>query len=86
MKAKSLLLTVPLAVSALLSLSLPANAVCWSWKPCADYQGGYGYGAPPTEFNPCCRLCHRGALRLQGLRPDSKVRRQRQLQAGHRKN
>ena len=49
MKAKSLLLTVPLAVSALLSLSLPANAVCWSWKPCADYQGGYGYGAPPTE-------------------------------------
>ena len=50
MKAKSLLLTVPLAVSALLSLSLPANAVCWSWKPCADYQGGYGYGAPPTEF------------------------------------
>lgn len=39
MKAKSLLLTVPLAVSALLSLSLPANAVCWSWKPCADYQG-----------------------------------------------
>ena len=31
------------------SLSLPANAVCWSWKPCADYQGGYGYGAPPTE-------------------------------------
>src|SRR6476619_4911250 len=49
MKAKSLLLPVPLAVSALLSLSLPANAVCWSWKPCADYQGGYGYGAPPTE-------------------------------------
>jgi hypothetical protein len=49
MKAKSLLLTVPLAVTALLSLSLPANAVCWSWKPCADYQGGYGYGAPPTE-------------------------------------
>src|SRR6476469_8923862 len=49
MKAKSLLLTVPLAVSALVSLSLPANAVCWSWKPCADYQGGYGYGAPPTE-------------------------------------
>ena len=49
MKAKSLLLTVPLAVSALLSLSLPANAVCWSWKPCADYQGGFGYGAPPTE-------------------------------------
>src|SRR6476660_624231 len=49
MKAKSLLLTVPLAVSALLPLSLPANAVCWSWKPCADYQGGYGYGAPPTE-------------------------------------
>ena len=48
-EAKSLLLTVPLAVSALLSLSLQANAVCWSWKPCADYQGGYGYGAPPTE-------------------------------------
>lgn len=49
MKAKSLLLTVPLAVSALTFMSLPANAVCWSWKPCADYQGGYGYGAPPTE-------------------------------------
>jgi hypothetical protein len=44
MNAKSLLLTGPLAVSALLSLSLPANAVCWSWKPCADYQGGFGYG------------------------------------------
>ena len=39
MKAKSLLLTVPLAVSALTFMSLPANAVCWSWKPCADYQG-----------------------------------------------
>ena len=49
MKAKSFLLTVPLAVSALLSLSLPANAVCWSWKPCADYRGDLGYGAPPTE-------------------------------------
>jgi outer membrane biosynthesis protein TonB len=49
MKAKSLLLTVPLAVSALLLLSLPANAVCWSWKPCADYRGDFGYGAPPTE-------------------------------------
>ena len=45
MKAKSVLLTVPLAVSALTFLTLPANAVCWSWKPCADYQG-YGYGAP----------------------------------------
>jgi hypothetical protein len=44
-KAKSVLLTVPLAVSALTFLTLPANAVCWSWKPCADYQG-YGYGAP----------------------------------------
>jgi hypothetical protein len=30
-------------------MSLPASAVCWSWKPCADHQGGYGYGAPPTE-------------------------------------
>ena len=39
MKAKSLLLTVPLAVSALTFLTLPADAVCWSWKPCADYQG-----------------------------------------------
>ena len=36
MKAKSVLLTVPLAVSALTFLTLPANAVCWSWKPCAD--------------------------------------------------
>ena len=45
MKAKSVLLTVPLAMSALTFLTLPANAVCWSWKPCADYQG-YGYGAP----------------------------------------
>ena len=45
MKAKSVLLTVPLAVSALTFLTLPANAVCWSWKPCADLQG-YGYGAP----------------------------------------
>ena len=45
MKAKSILLTVPLAVSALTVLTLPANAVCWSWKPCADMQGyGYGYG------------------------------------------
>jgi hypothetical protein len=39
MTAKSFLLTVPLAVSALLFLSLPAHAVCWSWKPCADYRG-----------------------------------------------
>ena len=45
MKAKSVLLTVPLAMSALTFLTLPANAVCWSWKPCADLQG-YGYGAP----------------------------------------
>ena len=45
MKAKSFLLTVPLAVSALMFLTFPANAVCWSWKPCADLQG-YGYGAP----------------------------------------
>src|SRR5262245_24691125 len=44
MKAKSFLLTVPLAVSTLTFFSLPANAVCWSWKPCADLQG-YGYGA-----------------------------------------
>ena len=43
MKAKSVLLTVPLAMSALTFLTLPANAVCWSWKPCADLQG-YGYG------------------------------------------
>ena len=45
MKAKSILLTVPLTVSALTFLTLPADAVCWSWKPCADQQG-YGYGAP----------------------------------------
>ena len=44
MKAKSILLTVPLTVSALTFLTLPADAVCWSWKPCADYQG-CGYGA-----------------------------------------
>jgi hypothetical protein len=44
-KAKSLLLIVPLAVSTLTFLTLPANAVCWFWKPCADYQG-YGYGGP----------------------------------------
>src|SRR4249920_1509467 len=37
------------------------------------------------SLNPCCRLCRRGALRLQGLKPDSKVRRRRQLQAGRRK-
>ena len=45
MKAKSILLTVPLAVSALTFLTLPANAVCWSWQPCAD-QPRYGYAAP----------------------------------------
>src|SRR4026209_1277080 len=43
MKAKSVLLTVPLAMSALTFLTLPANAVRWSWKPRADLQG-YGYG------------------------------------------
>lgn len=53
MKAKSVLLTVPLAVSALTFLTLPANAVCWSWKPCADLQG-YGYGAP-TESQAVLR-------------------------------
>lgn len=45
MKAKSILLTVPLAVFALTFLTLPANAVCWAWQECANYQG-YGYGAP----------------------------------------
>ena len=38
------------------------------------------------NLKPCCRLCRQGALRLQGLRPDSKVRRQRRLQAGAPEN
>jgi hypothetical protein len=42
MNTKSLLLTIPLAVSVLGFLSVPANAVCWAWQPCADTQG---YGA-----------------------------------------
>ena len=28
-------LTVPLAVSALILLTLPANAICWPWQSCA---------------------------------------------------
>ena len=66
MKAKSVLLTVPLAVSALTFLTLPANAVCWSWKPCADQQG-YGYGGttesqavlPPFRQTAVCLRARR---------------------------
>jgi hypothetical protein len=71
MKAKSILLTVPLAVSALTVLTLPANAVCWSWKPCADMQGyGYGYGVQ-TEF--AVRVAAAAAGRLGATRNGSRT-------------
>ena len=38
-------LTVPLAVSALILLTLPANAICWPWQSCAT-QGATATPAP----------------------------------------
>ena len=78
MKAKSVLLTVPLALSALTFLTLPANAVCWSWKPCADFQG-YGYGGtnqsrlcfPPTSGRAAVCLRDRQPRQACGARRDS---------------
>jgi hypothetical protein len=69
MKAKSLLLTVPLAVTALMFLSLPANAVCWSWKPCANYQGGVWVRRPANRISvPVAALAagERSASRVSG--------------------
>jgi hypothetical protein len=42
-------LTVPLAVSALILLTLPANAICWPWQSCptpAPTQGATATPAP----------------------------------------
>ena len=77
MTARSFLLTVPLAVSAWVFLTLPANAVCWAWQPCANQQG-YGYGAPPP-------LCRRTAPCRQ-VRPQLQHRalRHRRVQPGLR--
>src|SRR5437773_2750552 len=52
MKAKTLLLAVPLAISVMILASRPAEAVCWVWKPCANNDVGYGgpvYGGPVKE-------------------------------------
>ena len=70
MKAKSVLLTIPLAMSALTFLTLPANAVCWSWKPCADYQG-YGYGAPTESQAVLPPLRADGSVPPTAQRPNS---------------
>ena len=45
MKAK---LTVPLAVSALMLLTLPANAICWPWQSCAAPAATQGATATPA--------------------------------------
>ena len=52
MKAKNLLLAVPLAISVVILASRPAEAVCWAWKPCANGDAGYGgpiYGGGPIK-------------------------------------
>ena len=85
MKAKSILLTVPLTVSALTFLTLPANAVCWSWKPCADLQG-YGYGGT-TNPRPCFHDFRQTAVCLRArppLRAERQGPRRHQVQPGLR--
>ena len=41
-------LTVPLAVPALMLLTLPANAICWPWQSCTTPAATQGAMATPA--------------------------------------
>lgn len=69
MKTRSLILTVPVALSMLAVAPLSAEAACWVWKPCAN---GYDAGGAGLTESQTVLAPH--PSELPPLPPDGSVR------------